>query len=71
MRRKKEKKTLFKKGDKSLFMNYRRISLLQAISKVFEKVIFKQLYAYFTENDIFFKSQYGFRSKNTLLNSPP
>ena len=58
-------KPLFKKGDKSLFTNYRPISLLPAISKVFEKVIFKELYAYFTENDIFFKSQYGFRSKHS------
>ena len=58
-------KPLFKKGDKSLFTNYRPISLLPAISKVFEKVIFKLLYEYFTENNIFFKSHYCFRSQHS------
>ncbi len=29
------------------FTNYRPISLLPAISKIFEKVIFKQLYQFF------------------------
>ncbi len=32
------------KKDETLFTNYRPISLLPAISKIFEKVIFKQLY---------------------------
>ena len=53
---------LFKnKGDCHLFDNYRPISLLPTISKVFEKVVHKQLYEYFTENDLFYKSQYGYR----------
>ncbi len=37
---------LFKKDDENLFTNYRPISLLPTISKVFEKVIFKQLHQY-------------------------
>ena len=37
--------------------NYRPISLLLAISKVFEKVIFTQLYTYFTWNNLFYKTQ--------------
>ncbi len=38
---------ILKKDDDSLFTNYRPISLLPAISKVFEKVIYKQLYNFF------------------------
>ena len=47
---------LFKKSDPHIFDNYRPISLLSSISKTFEKVVFNQVYAYFTNN-----SQYGFR----------
>ena len=39
--------------------NYRAISLLTAISKLFEKVVFSQLYDYFRNNDFFFDSHYG------------
>ncbi len=35
---------LHKKDEETLFTNYRPISLLPALSKIFEKVIFKQLY---------------------------
>ena len=41
-------KPLFKSGDKSLFNNYRPISLLPSLSKIFERAIFDQLLAYFT-----------------------
>ena len=52
---------LFKKSDPHIFDNYRPISLLSSISKTFEKVVFNQVYAYFTNNDLFYNSQYGFR----------
>ena len=52
---------LFKKGDQYILDNYRPISLLPVISKVFEKIIFNQLYQYFTDNGLIFTSQYGFR----------
>ena len=38
---------IFKKGDSSLLVNYRPISLLPTISKVFERVIHDQMYEYF------------------------
>ena len=41
------------KGDCHLFDNYRPISLLPTISKIFEKVVHKQLYDYFADNDLF------------------
>ena len=53
---------IFKKEDPSLCNNYRPISLLPAISKIFERFIFKQLHDYFTDNNLFYQHQYGFRS---------
>ena len=53
---------LFKdKGDDFDFENYRPISLLSVISKVYERVAYDQLYDFFDSNDLFYKSQYGFR----------
>ena len=52
---------LFKKGDVSCFNNYRPISLLLSISKVYEKIVHNQLLSYFTVNKLFFDHQYGFR----------
>ena len=51
---------LFKKDDYTIMDNYRPISLLTSISKLFEKVVFTQLYDYFRNNDLFYDSQYGF-----------
>ena len=45
--------------------NYRPVSLLPAISKIFEKVVHIQLYSYFKDNKLFFKSQYGFRDEHS------
>ena len=41
--------------------NYRPISILPVLSKIFEKIVFNQLYNYFSEQNLFFMSQYGFR----------
>ncbi len=50
------------KDDETLFTNYRAISLLPALSKIFEKVIFKQLYQFFQEMQLLYNAQYGFRT---------
>ena len=55
---------LFKKDNDKLFSNYRPISLLPSISKIFEKVIFNQMSKYFENNDLIFKNQYGFRNNH-------
>ena len=54
---------MYKKGNENTFCNYRPISLLPSISKVFEKVMCNQLTLYFENNHLFNASQYGF-SKN-------
>jgi hypothetical protein len=56
---------IYKKGDETDFSNYRPISLLPALSKIFEKVIFNQTYEYFTQEKLFYESQYGFRNKHS------
>ena len=50
---------LLKKDDPTIMDNYRPISLLTAISKLFEKVVFSQHYEYFHKNNLFYNSQYG------------
>ena len=52
---------LFKKCDQHILDNYRPIFLLPVVSKVFQKVVFYQLYQYVTDNNIIFTSQCGFR----------
>ena len=52
---------IFKKGDPSLFDNYRPIDLLLAISKVLERIMALQLSSYFEKNKLLFDNQYGFR----------
>ena len=51
----------YKKDNPNTEVNYRPISLLQAISKVFEKVVYAQVYKYLTDNNLLYKSKYGFR----------
>ena len=56
---------LFKHGDKNLMENYHPISLLASISKIFERVVFNQIYQYFVENNLLFDGQYGFRNHHS------
>ena len=50
---------LHKRCNKSLKENYRPVSILSILSKVFEKNMFQQMWWFF--DDFFFKYQYGFR----------
>ena len=52
-------KAVFKKGTKSLKKNYRPISILPLVSKIFERIICKQLTTFF--DNILSKYQCGFR----------
>ena len=58
-------KPLFKKGDNCCLNNYRPISLLPTISKIFERVMYTQLYSYFNVNNLLSEQQYGFRSQHS------
>ena len=56
---------LYKKDSPHTFDNYRPISLLPVISKVFEKAVYIQLYNYMVKHQLLYKSQYGFRQEHS------
>ena len=56
---------LHKKDDRTAISNYRPISLLPTMSKIIERVIHSQLYAYFNENNLITEQQYGFRPRHS------
>ena len=51
---------ILKKGDRQDVANYRPVSLLSIVSKCLEKIIFKNVYNFFRDNDIITKWQSGF-----------
>jgi len=53
---------IHKKGDKKKLNNYRPISLLPVISKVFEKIINQQITRKLDELNLIDENQYGFRA---------
>ena len=56
---------LYKKDDRCVVGNYRPVSLLNALSKVFERAAYNQLSDYFKDNNLFYEHQYGFREQHS------
>ena len=54
---------LYKKGSKDDPGNYRPISVLPVIAKVFEKLVNGRLMDFLESNDILYRHQYGFRKR--------
>jgi retron-type reverse transcriptase len=60
---------IYKSKDKQSFTNYRPISLLPSISKIYEKIVHNRLYSYMTMNSLMNKNQYGFRKGHSTINA--
>ena len=58
-------KPLFKKGSKTVPSNYRPISLLSLLSKVFERVVLDQTEEFLSLNKILYDYQSGFRKNHS------
>ena len=58
---------LFKAGDRNDVNNYRPISLISVVAKVFERIVCNQLYACLEEQNIIRKCQSGFRSTHSTV----
>ena len=58
---------IFKKGKKDNVDNYRPISVISVVAKIFEKLIFEQLYECLNSNNLISASQSGFRTLHSTL----
>ena len=54
---------LFKSGDKSLFTNYRPVSVLPVFFKFLERIVYNRLINFLNKYDVLSRNQYGFRKK--------
>ena len=57
------------KGSISEICNYRPISMLSVFSKIFEKLIHKELMSFFDANSILSDCQFGFRAKHSTAHA--
>ena len=55
---------VFKKGE-DIISDYRPISLLSKVGKLFEKIIYKRLKIFFDRNNTLFNKQFGFRNAHS------
>lgn len=60
---------IFKSGNKSNPSNYRPISVLPVISKVFERILYTRLEVYLNSINFLSAKQYGFRKKSNTLSA--
>ena len=58
---------IFKADDRKLTSNYRPISILGNVSKIFERIIHKTLMNYLEKFSILSDNQYGFRKKKDSI----
>ena len=56
---------IYKKGNKTLCANYRPISLLSNIGKIFERAMYNRIEVFLNEFELIYENQFGFRKKHS------
>lgn len=56
---------IFKKGDRQLLKNYRPVSTLPILGKIFEKILCTRIYNFFSSNNLLSDCQFGYRKKHS------
>ena len=59
---------IYKKNDRSVASNYRPVSLLSNLSKVFERLVFNKLYEYFDTQNLLTERNSGFKKQDSTIN---
>ena len=59
---------IHKKGDKQILKNYRPVSLLPICGKIFERLIFNELFNFLLENNLISPNQSGFKPGDSCIN---
>ena len=59
---------VYKTDDKQNVKNYSPVSLLPIFGKVFERLIYKEMYSFFIENDLISSNQSGFKQGDSCIN---
>ena len=57
---------IFKSGDPTMTSNYRPISIVPIMTKIVERVMQRQLFAYMSHNHLLSSSQHGFRPRHSI-----
>ena len=58
---------LFKQGESFELNNYWTISVISVVAKVFERIVYDQLYNFLNSEEIISKQQSGFRSLHSTV----
>ena len=59
---------IHKKGDKQVLKNYCLVSLLPICGKVFERLIFNEMFSFLLENNLVSPNQSGFKPGDSCIN---
>ena len=61
--------SIFKSGERDDPGNYRPISISSVFSRIFERLLYQQLYKYFDDNQLLADKQWGFRSLHSTIHA--
>ena len=60
---------LHKSGNSNSMSNYRPISILPTLSKIFKQLIHSRIYQFLEENEVIYNYQFGFRQNHSTIHA--